>query len=156
MLTLPRLALATSLLASLALTIALAGSVVAGGKPLTATLLPANEVAGGDPNPAASGSFAMTANYGHKTICYWLSWENLSAPAAAAHIHIAPAGVAGPVVVPLSVTATTTGSTSACIEDVNADTLKGIIENPSGYYVNVHTSVNPAGAIRGQLAEPEG
>jgi hypothetical protein len=138
---------------SLILTFALAGSVVAGGKPLDATLLPGNEVGGGDPSAAAAGSFAMTANYGHTTICYWLSWENLSAPATAAHIHFAPAGVVGGVVVPLTVTPDVTGSTSACIEGANAVTLKGIIENPSGYYVNVHTTVNPGGAIRGQLTE---
>ena len=155
MLRLPRLALTSTLASSLVLTLALAGSVAAGGKPLAATLLPGNEPGGGDPSAAASGSFAMTANYGHKTICYWLSWEDLSVPATAAHIHLAPAGVIGGVVVPLSVTSTVTGSTSACIEGVNEVTLKGIIQDPSGYYVNVHTALNAGGAVRGQLTEPE-
>jgi hypothetical protein len=152
---LPRFVVASTLVASLVLTLALAGSVAAGGKPLVATLVPANEPGGGDPSAAAMGGFAMTANLGHQTICYWLSWQNLSAPAAAAHIHFAPAGVVGGVVVPLSVTSAVTGSTSACIENVDVTLLKGIMQNPSGYYVNVHTSVNPGGAIRGQLTEPE-
>jgi hypothetical protein len=30
-------------------------------------------------------------------------------------------------------------------------TIKAIKKNPSGYYVNIHTSDFPAGAIRGQL-----
>lgn len=152
---LPRLALAVTLVSSLILTLALAGSVVAGGKPLVATLLPGNEPGGGDPNAAARGSFSMTVNYGHQTVCYSLSWENLSAPAVAAHIHVAPSGVAGPVVIPLTVVSATGGSTSGCIEGVGQGLLKAIIQNPSGYYVNVHTSVNPAGAVRGQLTEPE-
>ena len=153
---LPRHALATTLASSLILTLALAGSVAAGGKPLVATLLPGNETGiGGDTNPGARGSFAMTANYGHKTVCYWLSWENLTNPATAAHIHVGAAGVAGGVVIPLTVVAATSGSTSACIEDVDADLLKAIMQNPAGYYVNVHNALRPAGAIRGQLAPPE-
>lgn len=84
-----------------------------------------------------------------------LSWENLTEPATAAHVHVGPAGVPGGVVIPLSVVNATSGSTTACIENVNAGLLKAIIQNPSGYYVNVHNALRPAGAIRGQLTEPE-
>lgn len=153
---LPRLALVTTLLAALLLSLALAGSVLAGGKPLVATLLPGNEPGtGGDPNPAAMGSFSMTLNYGHRTVCYWLSWANLTGPATAAHIHLAPAGVVGPVRIPLTVTASETGSTSGCIEGIDPVILKGIIQDPAGWYVNVHTALRAGGAVRGQLTEPE-
>jgi hypothetical protein len=33
-----------------------------------------------------------------------------------------------------------------------ADVLDAITQNPSGYYVSVHTKKYPKGAIRGQLA----
>jgi hypothetical protein len=156
----PRLALAVTLITSLVLTLALGGSVLAGGKPLFATLLPANEPGtGGDPNPAAIGTFRGTFNYGRAELCYTLTASNLSATIVAAHIHIAPAGVNGPVVIPLA--APVTGSSSGCIENIDQALIKAIMQDPSAYYVNVHTNEagnpdsRPGGAIRGQLSEPE-
>ena len=35
----------------------------------------------------------------------------------------------------------------------SADVVKDILQNPGNYYVNVHTSDFPAGAIRGQLSK---
>ena len=35
-------------------------------------------------------------------------------------------------------------------------TLRGMLDNPAGYYVNLHTTVNPGGVIRGQLQRAEG
>jgi hypothetical protein len=156
----PRLALAVTVITSLVLTLALAGSVLAGGKPLVATLIPANEPGtGGDPNPAAIGTFRGTFNYGQAELCYTLTASNLSATIVAAHIHIAPAGVNGPVVIPLA--APVTGSSSGCIENIDQALIKAIMQDPSAYYVNVHTfeagnpASRPGGAIRGQLSEPE-
>jgi hypothetical protein len=34
---------------------------------------------------------------------------------------------------------------------INIEVANQIIANPAGYYFNVHTALNPAGAIRGQL-----
>jgi hypothetical protein len=36
--------------------------------------------------------------------------------------------------------------------NVPADRAAAILSNPAGHYFNVHTLLNPAGAIRGQLA----
>lgn len=151
---LSRLALVSTLVSSLILSLAIAGSVMAGGKPLVATMTPGAEPLGGDPNPAATGQFAMTLNYGHSEVCYWLSFANLSEPVTAGHIHVAPVGVNGRVVIPLTLPNATSGSSSDCVP-VDGDLMKLIIQNPSAYYVNFHTSINPAGAIRGQLTEPD-
>jgi hypothetical protein len=70
----------------------------------------------------------------------------------AGHIHVGAAGENGPVVVPLF-----QGSSDARAF-VQSDRLKidaglaaAICGNPSGYYVNYHTTQDPEGAIRGQL-----
>jgi len=38
--------------------------------------------------------------------------------------------------------------------NVPADRAAAILSNPAGHYFNVHTALNPAGAIRGQLGTP--
>ncbi len=73
----------------------------------------------------------------------------------AAHIHAAPAGTAGAAVVPLftDVALSGTGSASGCVAGVSEELIKAIRHNPENYYVNIHSTVFPAGAVRGQLGE---
>lgn len=117
-----------------------------GGRPLSATLTGGVEVPPGDPN--GSGSAEFRVNVGQGRICYSLSVQHLGAAVIAAHIHVAPAGKAGPIVVPLA--APVTGTNSGCA-DVDRGLAKNILQHPEGYYVNVHTTVFRAGAVRGQL-----
>ena len=74
-----------------------AATATAGGRPLSTDLSGANEVPGpGDPE--GSGTAEITVNLGRNEICYELAVANI-APATMAHIHFAPAGSPGPVVV---------------------------------------------------------
>ena len=120
-----------------------------GGRTVTAILLGANEVPNlGDPD--GSGYAEITLNQGQGTISYVISVDGI-APATAAHIHLGAAGVPGGVVVGLS--APTNGMSTGTITNVDEDLIKAIRQNPQGFYVNVHNTVYPSGALRGQLSK---
>jgi len=117
-----------------------------GGRPLSAEMTGAAEAPGpGDPD--GSGFATFQVNPGQEEICYTLTASNLDT-VTAAHIHVAPVGVPGPVVVPL--VPPVSGTSSACASVARA-LASAILMHPENYYVNVHTTVYPAGAIRGQL-----
>ena len=106
----------------------------------------ANEVPGpGDPD--GTGSARINVIPSQNRLCYNVRVSNI-APATMAHIHRGRAGVAGPVVVGLR--PPTDGSSSACTTVARARLLD-IARNPSLYYVNVHNTPFPNGAVRGQL-----
>jgi hypothetical protein len=127
----------------------LAGMASAGGRPFTVTMVGADEAPGpGDPD--GTGTAHFTLDQGQREVCFSLEVSGI-APATAAHIHVAPPGAPGPIVVPL--TPPTSGSSSGCVEDVDPDLIKAIRQDPEDYYVNVHNADFPAGAIRGQLSK---
>lgn len=74
------------------------------------------------------------------------------------HIHVGRKGTNGPVVVSSGVTAFTDldgkGNVTTVVTGVDPALLQAILDNPRGYYVNLHTSVNPGGAMREQLHKP--
>lgn len=118
-----------------------------GGRPFSIVLTGEQEVPRpGDPD--GTGMAYLTLNQGQGTISYEVTYSNIVTPTAA-HIHEAPAGAAGPVVVPLTVV---NGVISGTVT-VDKELIKDIRQNPSHYYVNVHNPSYPGGAIRGQLSK---
>jgi CHRD domain len=126
---------------------------VEAGRSLSTTLTGAAEVPGpGDAD--ATGSASISLNQGLATVCFDVSWENIDGTVFASHIHVAPAGVAGPIVVTLFTGAFGgTDAVSGCATGVDRGLIKAIRQDPSAYYVNVHSTVFPAGAARGQLGK---
>jgi hypothetical protein len=115
-----------------------------------------NEVPAGDPDGIGWARLHVRPDDG--TVCYTIKVKNLDA-VVAAHIHTGVAGVNGGVVVDLAILAADTkvnGDTtfySHCVEGLDASLLTSIRENRAGYYLNVHTTAYPDGAIRGQLGK---
>src|SRR5262249_38555152 len=103
-----------------------------GGRPLSATMTGAVEIPPGDPGGKGTANFEV--NVGHGRVCYELSVQQLQGTITAAHIHLAPAGKAGPVVVPLNAPVSGTSSGCASVEKALA---MDILMHPSAYYVNV-------------------
>jgi hypothetical protein len=137
-----------------------------------ATLLPANEVA---PNtvtgPEASGSGTATIDFTlvkdsagaitSGTVNFRVDVTGFPATTAitAAHIHTGAAGVSGGVLVTADVSqgqvvltngAVTFSRLNLALKAVDA---QAIINNPAGFYFNVHTQAFTQGVMRGQLVK---
>jgi hypothetical protein len=85
-----------------------------------------------------------------RKLCFQVSWEKIERPVAG-HIHKAPKGEAGPIKVLLFDSEPPTDIVEGCVKQVKKKLLKRIAKNPEKFYVNVHNSKFPDGAIRGQL-----
>jgi hypothetical protein len=93
----------------------------------------------------ASGRF--TATLSGTTLAYTLTFTHLSGPATAAHIHgPAARGVAAGILVGLCGSCTSPASGTVTLTQAQIQQL-----NAGKAYVNVHTSKNPSGEIRGQI-----
>jgi hypothetical protein len=120
------------------------------GVELKATLIGTNEVPGpGDPD--GTGTAAVSIDMAQGKLCYTLMVANVEG-VNMAHVHKAPMGSMGNVVVPL--TAPTSGSSQGCAQ-VRPDLIADMLTNPGDYYVNVHSETFMAGAVRGQLGREE-
>ncbi len=71
------------------------------------------------------------------------------------HVHKAARGVIGPVVINSGMTTFTDadgqGNVTTVVAGVDPALLQAILDKPRDYYVNLHTAVNPGGAMRDQL-----
>lgn len=117
------------------------------GERLIARLTGSQEV---PPNTSpGTGTARITVNAAQSQVCWDLAVRKLEAKVTGAHIHHAPTGEAGPIVVPLS---PSTGPLSKGCKTVTHSLAEGILMHPEAYYVNVHTSKFADGEIRGQLS----
>jgi hypothetical protein len=103
----------------------------------------------GSSEPNAKGTAVVRIRKDAGMVCYRLHAESITLPATAAHIHRGAAGVNGPVVVPFQAPAAN-GNSDGCVATAAA-LIDEILANPANFYVNVHTTEHPAGAMRAQL-----
>jgi len=170
---LPVLAAALALLAAGCGSSSTSPSTTAPTKPtLTATLSPASEVppiSGAEATGSGTATITLdttTNASGQITAATATFVVNLSGfppntPINAAHIHTGASGVAGGVLVSTGLTSganvLTNGSGSFTVAGVavTADVASAILANPSGYYFNVHSALNPNGVARGTLVRTQ-
>ena len=101
----------------------------------------------------------MRLNPGREEVCWTVGAITLTSGEAlphVAHIHLAPAGVAGPVVVDLfggsaPVAAPTSYPTGTTCVPAPREQIRAIILDPAAYYVNLHNAQHPGGVMRAQL-----
>ena len=86
-------------------------------------------------------------------ICYNISASNLNGPTAA-HLHMGKAGEEGSVKLKLKTPPQNGDSVRECRRGLSMEFIRNIKRNPENYYVDVHSSEFPQGAVRGQLFEP--
>jgi CHRD domain len=119
----------------------------------------------GSATPSGTATFTRSGD----TLQYRLSATGLTSPVTVAHIHLGEAGVAGPVIVPLSISPGSGEGTAQGEGTIDASQIKG--KNPDGSamsmddllkamhsgttYVNIHTQNNKPGEVRGEI-RPQG
>jgi hypothetical protein len=123
-------------------------TATSGGTAINTVLTGETEVPAGD--PVGTGEAVIRVRRGQGQLCFTIEARNITLPAAAAHIHRGGAGEAGPIVVPLR-TPNAQGQARGCV-NVSRATVAQILASRAQFYVNVHTSDFPGGAVRGQLA----
>lgn len=99
------------------------------------------------------GNATVTLDATHTSITVNLTVAGLTTPVNNAHIHRGSFGVPGPVVLGFNAaTNFANGKLNAtfAIDKSLGDEIAG---NPGNFYVNVHTTQNPGGEIRGQLTQ---
>ena len=137
----------------------------------TATLLPANETppitnAESTGTGNATITFDVTkdsaGNITTANVTFIANVSNFPANTVLtiAHIHEGALGV-GPGAVRITAVATAgtvtlqngAGTFTTVASNQDAATVQAILNNPAGYYFNIHTSLNPGGVMRGQLVK---
>jgi CHRD domain len=144
------LVLAAALAAALIATPAVAQDGPGPSCTLFTVLKPGNEV----PPSTSLALGAAAVRIDGPTVRFIVAIGNLSHETfIAGHIHLAPVGVNGPIVVPLFSSAGVSPRVffQADSKTIDPALAAAICANPAQYYVNYHTIQHPGGTTRGQL-----
>ncbi|HJT15795.1 MAG TPA: CHRD domain-containing protein [Thermoanaerobaculia bacterium] len=122
---------------------------------LGAVLTPSQET------PACSGTgfgnATVTFDSTRQNVNATITVANLNSPITGFHIHEAPLGQAGNIILNFQgLGGTFSNGKMTGTFPIAADVAQRMLQNPSNFYVNVHTSQCPGGAARGQLAFANG
>lgn len=117
------------------------GAVLTGSQEVPATTSPGN------------GNFTMSFDATRTNATVTWTVANLGAAITGFHVHQAAAGANGGIVINIQgLGGTFSNGKLTGTFPVDPAIATSIIQNPAGFYANVHTSQFPGGAIRGQLS----
>ncbi|GAA2311087.1 hypothetical protein GCM10010149_72020 [Nonomuraea roseoviolacea subsp. roseoviolacea] len=120
----------------------------AGDVYLAAGLRGANEVGvKGD----ADGRATVVLRVGGGRVAFAIRWNKIGSPTAA-HIHLGARGANGDVRLEFLTKPLPAGvlGVSGAV-DADPELVRALVEDPGGFYANVHDARHPKGAVRGQL-----
>ena len=96
------------------------------------------------------GKAKLRLNRATKRVCFTITVRNID-DVVAAHIH---RHSDGGIVVGLIEAPAAGNRFTGCTEDVSKALIRRILRKPRRYYVNVHTTPFPGGAVQGTLRRP--
>ena len=110
------------------------------------------ELSGATDDPAAAdsdgrGTAVLVAHPRRDELCLALVLSDV-APVASAHLHEGPMGVTGAVVVTFVEIPESPSERCVTVPD---EVIKAVRRQPGNFYIDVHTTEFPSGALRGQL-----
>ena len=133
-----------------------------------AVALSGAEVPGrGDPHGRANATLQL--NPGRESVCLRANWRDLQGDVTALHIHRGARGEAGPHHIEILNDERLTGAWNQvefCVqvagghhgqdtgdhqESGPAEVIQEVIDHPGHFYLNVHSTAFPDGAVRGQI-----
>jgi hypothetical protein len=129
----------------------------------TANLSPANEVPPiGNAEGGGRGAVQISIDGTTASFYFQLTGFPSDTRVVGAHIHTAGPGINGPIVVSTGISAAnavvmTDPITEFRVTGIAVDPalVQAIVNNPLGYYFNVHSPLNPGGFARGQLVRTQ-
>ena len=106
---------------------------------------------GGDRHGRAVADLDLDAE--KERVCYYITWEGLDGAVTAFHLHHAPRHQDGGHWIDLFNDEHFDGDHKTVTDCVYAsrDKIYAVLDDPSNFYLNLHSTAHKAGAIRGQL-----
>ena len=121
------------------------------GAVFTVGLSGQENVTGGDADGQASARLDFDPQQG--TACYEITWKKLDGAVTAFHLHAARRGSDGPHWIDFFNDQRFDGAQSTmsdCVQSTRQK-IEAVINDPSAYYLQLHSTAFPGGAVRGQL-----
>ena len=121
------------------------------GAQFTVALSGQENVNGGDADGQGSARLDLDPQQG--TACYEITWKKLDGAVTAFHLHAAHRGTDGPHWIDFFNEQNfdgQQGKASDCVRSTR-EKIEAVINDPSAYYLQLHSTAFVGGAIRGQL-----